>query len=670
MSPARFNVGKWLVEPDLCRIVCASDVVQLEPKTMDVLLFLAQNQNRVVSAEEIIAQVWDGRPMSDNPVYKCIAKLRKAFMEEQDNAQYIVTIPKKGYQLVSPVLKPKKANRINRIRHPLSLIAIGLILGIMLAYVVFSPPTEQQIELQLVSSFPGSHSQASFSPDGSHIAFVNKVDGKSNIFMLNLNSSVLTQLTFDEETVRRPKWSVNNDQILYQKNNSLWQVSVSSATSKQLIRNGLNASWSRNGDKIVFERRFQIWTANADGGDQQRVEGVPESDNLLTPRYPAFSPDGRFIAFFQSHDTPLGDLWLIPTAGGKARQITHSPALGGGPVWTSDGQSLIYSSLRGGSRTLWQVSTSDGTGKPLLNSSGDDVSPAISFDGKRLIYTNSRNRFVLTATDIQSGQEHELFETRHTLLAPEVSPDQQSIVFFTHADIGGMQIFKMDVNGGRPELITHEPDSINAIPQWSGDGQSIYYYQTNPGTTFRKIQPGASHSAMVADNWQWSVQNGARVNPQQTHIAYSRMDNGAPVSTIIRDIESNEENPFYATLEWPHWSKDGESLIGGLFDQQRTFGDIAECRLLADRCRVLAKDAHIPTWSHDQKRIFYVREDSNFQQLWSIDRYGENDEEMHLRLGPLFHPGPFYNVTKEGQVIWVKFEKARDELWLVKLTGD
>jgi hypothetical protein len=74
--------------------------VDLEPKAMAVLLVLAERSGQVVRSDELIRRVWHGRPMSDNPVYKAVAKLRRALRDDAVEPRYIETISRKGYRLL------------------------------------------------------------------------------------------------------------------------------------------------------------------------------------------------------------------------------------------------------------------------------------------------------------------------------------------------------------------------------------------------------------------------------------------------------------------------------------------------------------------------------------------------------------------------------------------
>lgn len=108
MDVAAFQLGSFLVDPGTDRLVDlpSGSRISLEPKTMAVLLCLAEVPGRVVSSEELIHQVWADRPMGENPVYKAIAKLRRAFEDDRGEPQYIGTVPRKGYRLLVAPARP------------------------------------------------------------------------------------------------------------------------------------------------------------------------------------------------------------------------------------------------------------------------------------------------------------------------------------------------------------------------------------------------------------------------------------------------------------------------------------------------------------------------------------------------------------------------------------
>ncbi len=98
-----FQVGDWVIEPDLNRMVRGEDKVSIEPKVIQVLECLADHAGEVLPKERIIRAVWPGTFVSDGILTYSIAELRKAFGDDAKNPRVIQTIPRKGYRLIAPV---------------------------------------------------------------------------------------------------------------------------------------------------------------------------------------------------------------------------------------------------------------------------------------------------------------------------------------------------------------------------------------------------------------------------------------------------------------------------------------------------------------------------------------------------------------------------------------
>ena len=104
-----FLVGEWRVSPSLNQISRKGEQVALQNLTMKVLLCLAERQGQVVTYQEIFDEVWPGRVVGDDVIYRRIADLRK-YLQNGESEKYIDNIPRKGYRLVAPV-RPVTAER-------------------------------------------------------------------------------------------------------------------------------------------------------------------------------------------------------------------------------------------------------------------------------------------------------------------------------------------------------------------------------------------------------------------------------------------------------------------------------------------------------------------------------------------------------------------------------
>ena len=100
---ADFRLAGWLVQPSLNRLSFDDRVVQLEPKLMDVLVYLAENAGQVVSKNEINDAVWSEVFITESVITRSIAGLRRAFGDDVKNPRFIETISKRGYRLIAEV---------------------------------------------------------------------------------------------------------------------------------------------------------------------------------------------------------------------------------------------------------------------------------------------------------------------------------------------------------------------------------------------------------------------------------------------------------------------------------------------------------------------------------------------------------------------------------------
>jgi DNA-binding winged helix-turn-helix (wHTH) protein/TolB-like protein/Tfp pilus assembly protein PilF len=141
-----FTIGEWLVSPRLNQISHDGESIRVEPKTMQVLVYLAEHPG-VVAKDELISVVWPNVFVSDDVLPGSISALRKAFRDDARHPRFIETIHKRGYRLLKPVeflgsvepsAEPPGASLRKRLLSPLPLLAISAAFLIVLGVVVFA----------------------------------------------------------------------------------------------------------------------------------------------------------------------------------------------------------------------------------------------------------------------------------------------------------------------------------------------------------------------------------------------------------------------------------------------------------------------------------------------------------------------------------------------------
>ncbi len=99
-----FRIGGWDVYPQQNLLKSPEQTKTLEPKVMDVLVFLAERQGEVVSRQQILDAVWREVVVGDEVVSRAVSLLRTELGDDQKNPRYLKTISKRGYCLIADVI--------------------------------------------------------------------------------------------------------------------------------------------------------------------------------------------------------------------------------------------------------------------------------------------------------------------------------------------------------------------------------------------------------------------------------------------------------------------------------------------------------------------------------------------------------------------------------------
>jgi transcriptional activator of cad operon len=99
----KVQIGEWLVDAALDTISRGSEAHKLEPRTMRLLLCLADAGGAVVSVDRLLTEVWSGVIVGSASVYQAVSQLRKLLGDVDPEPTYLVNVPRKGYRLIAAV---------------------------------------------------------------------------------------------------------------------------------------------------------------------------------------------------------------------------------------------------------------------------------------------------------------------------------------------------------------------------------------------------------------------------------------------------------------------------------------------------------------------------------------------------------------------------------------
>jgi dipeptidyl aminopeptidase/acylaminoacyl peptidase len=311
-------------------------------------------------------------------------------------------------------------------------------------------------------------------PDGSHVLFtyseVNMEEDKydTQIWLLDLNKRKPVQFTFGKENSSNPRWSPDGKSILF--------------TSKRPSPDDLKT-------KDENKKKAQLFVIPADGGEARQITQVEEG-----VQSPAWSPDGRKILFRANvfkgekateesdvkiirrmkykHDGKgfsvgmYTHLFLVPSKGGKARQLTDGLFDVDSAEWSPDGKSIVFVSNfaedadRSLFRNIYAVPTKGGEPQLLWEGKGSIGAIAWASNGRHLAFVGRdienpeliwHKNAELYILPVDGGEAEyltsDLDRTARGASKLEWAPDSKQ-VYIAFPDQGGAHVYKVSVEGG------------------------------------------------------------------------------------------------------------------------------------------------------------------------------------------------------------------------------
>lgn len=238
-------------------------------------------------------------------------------------------------------------------------------------------PESPPMSVVPLTSFEGYKDYGSFSPDGKSIAFSwNGGRGgyggflQRDIYVKKIGGGPPIRLTFSQLDETHPAWSPNGRYIAFCRmidartpfqRFGIYIVPAAGGAPREITEGSEGVSWSPDGNELAVAGlppdSGGIFLVRLKTGKRTRVN---RSTRYLD-EFPAFSPDGRWIAFTRSFDLSESELVVVRSRGGTVRRLTfdHRPVYG--EAWTADSKEIVFSSDRGGGgESLWRIPIAGG----------------------------------------------------------------------------------------------------------------------------------------------------------------------------------------------------------------------------------------------------------------------------------------------------------------------
>jgi TolB protein len=256
---------------------------------------------------------------------------------------------------------------------------------------------------------------------------------------------------------------------------------------------------------------IQLWVMSADGSGQRALKAG------RTPAAPAWSPDGRRIAFEADDSDTFRDIYVINADGSGLRRLTRHRVDAVRPVWSPDGRSIASNEYYDGTYAIW-VLNANGGGELKVTPGWRFAGPAWSRDGRRIAHTHLDSGAVFVVNRDGSGRrvlarmkgakrswgvawspdgrriafvsDDDMWMMNadgsgRRMLGPYAgavwSPDSRTIAF-TGSD-GDSEIFVVGSDGSGLRNLTDNERVLDEDPAWSPDGRAIAFTSDRDGNS-------------------------------------------------------------------------------------------------------------------------------------------------------------------------------------------
>ncbi|MGH9628970.1 MAG: winged helix-turn-helix domain-containing protein [Bryobacteraceae bacterium] len=504
--------------------------VKLQAQPFQVLAALLERPGTIVTREELRKHLWPDDTFVDfeHGLNAAVTRLRQALGESAERPRYIETLAKRGYRFTAkvegqtieveqeipsiPVTAPKR-------RAGLWIAAAVLVAatGAGAFFLVSDRAAPAVGRLVPLTSFRGREIYPALSPDGNRVAFSWNGEKQDNfdIYVLPVPSGTPVRLTTDLADDISPAWSPDGRTLAFLRRlgGDRGQLVLVAATGgpEHILREVLDSelltspgrlvslAWSPDGRWIAASHRESerlgegIYLFSLTGESRQLTSAPDYGDHM-----PAFSPDGRSLAFCRLPGFSTSEIYLLPLDGGAARPLTTYKRWSVNPVWTRDGRGIlhIFGDRPRGQRLLRIIDVSDTKASWRGIPSSEDASEISA--GRHLVYSrqidddNIWRAKLPAAGDSPSAAELFISSTRGDYI-PKYSPDGKRVAFVS-SRTGPPEIWTSRADGSNPVQMTFFGGPLVGVLNWSPDGQWIVFHARPEGQADVFVIPAAGGS--------------------------------------------------------------------------------------------------------------------------------------------------------------------------------
>jgi DNA-binding winged helix-turn-helix (wHTH) protein/Tol biopolymer transport system component len=658
-----YEFGSFTLDTGQGVLLRKGESVHLAPKSLEILAYLLERSNEVVSKEELMEAVWPDSFVEEANLVVHISAIRKLLASNGIEPISIDTFPKRGYRLSGEIRARTNANGFKTIGKPntvspidfpvgdkrkksvsVSLILLGLIAVLLttgyvlnrwIGYAYGKTLTTTRIQGTEKSSF------FSISPNGEYLAHNIFNDGKRGLTLTHLATNSNIQLVEPEDfNYLSITFTPNGSHIYFVKSkldtpNTLYKIPILGGEAVKIMEKvDGRISFAPDGSRFAFYRRndesktTSLMTAKSDGTDEIVLSTLDHPDHFSRNGV-AWSPDGKTIVAAVYFRTEKNSQYLmaVDIATGEMKPLMPNDRWAGWESfeWLPDGSGLIAAMRKEAMVHNHLFYVPFPTGDPVQLSTGDISgfrTISVTSDGKTIVAENYSHQTEIWYAGMQGNDDpYPITKERHHFFRLiRWTPDGR--IVFSSDSGGNRDLWIIDRDGSGAKQVT-ENSGRNEMPYAAADNKHVVFVsnrldeavynvwraELDGRNAVRLVAGSGEQFPVVSPDMKWVIYENTPMYTQPESSAIFRIpfEGGEPIQLAPVPSQQAHVSPDSTLVAFTHkptpdskWMIAMVPIEGGPIQRLLDLPAVSPVR-----------------WTPDGRAISYIKTENGVANLWA-----------------------------------------------------